>query len=478
MSSKIEKSKSKKKQSKADSAAITVASLEETYKKVMSSLLPSIEEHVSSEAYSASRDSLDFLSAKNSLLLSYLIDLVQLIRLVEKKKLARQKKKGNTGSNESDSDDDDDDDSDDDDEAAELATSIKSCLGRLNEMKVALDKIRPLEKKMRYQLDRLLAAASSATSFAAGGEESEDEDGGAVSSSANADPLSFRPNLEMMGSDDDDDDNEDGQEDSTDGDEPSDDDNSDDDDEDLRAAKAVARAGSSKSSKRSKRGNDSDDDDGTGKKNAIYQPPRLAAVPFAEREKAEEKAERALARQRRRMRQSELLQTLRAADGTDRPEEEDLDGGAALGKQKEAARRMAEREAEKTKFEEEMMVRLTQSRKEKKARGRMMREEQSNLGAIADLGRLAAGVADAFGGSDDGGDSDGGGGGGFAGMIGGGGGSGRYENGKRRRGGDDYAEIHGERRRRKTGMKGSNAHQRALYGTEGKAKKKSKKSRR
>ena len=466
MSSKVEKSKSKKKQSKADSAAITVASLDETYKKVMSSLMPSIEEHVSSEEYSASKDSLDFLSAKNSLLLSYLIDLVQLVRLVEKKKLA-QKKKANTGTNESDSDSDD--------EAAEIATSMKSCLARLNEMKVALDKIRPLEKKMRYQLDRLLAAASSATSFAAGGEESEDEENGGedVNPSANADPLSFRPNLEMMGSDNDDD--EDGQEDSED-DEPSDDDdNSDDDDEDLRAAKAVARAGSSKSSK--KRGSvgrdDSDDDD--GKKNAIYQPPRLAAVPFAEREKAEEKAERALARQRRRMRQSELLQTLRAADGTDRPEEEDLDGGAALGKQKEAARRMAEREAEKTKFEEEMMVRLTQSRKEKKARGRMMREEQSNLGAIADLGRLAAGVADAFGGSDDGGDSDGG-GGGLAGMVGDGS-SGRYENGKRRRGGDDYAEIHGERRRRKTGMKGSNAHQRALYGTENK-KKKSKKSKR
>ena len=474
MSSKVEKSKKKSKA--VDATATTVASIDETYKKVVSSLLPSIEEHVSSEEYSASKDSLDFLSAKNSLLLSYMIDLVQLIRLVEKKKLAQKKRNNRSGRNDKsdDSNSDSDDDNTDSDEAAHIDASMKSCLTRLNEMKVALDKIRPLEKKMRYQLDRLLAAASDATSFAAGGEESEDDedDGGNVNPSANADPLSFRPNLEMMGSDNDDDDDDD--EDDEDGDsedeEPSDDDdNSDDDDEDLRAAKAVARAGSkAKKNKRGGAGDDSDDDD--GKKNAIYQPPRLAAVPFAEREKAEEKAERALARQRRRMRQSELLQTLRAADGTDRPEEEDLDGGAALGKQKEAARRMAEREAEKTKFEEEMMVRLTQSRKEKKARGRMMREEQSNLGAIADLGRLAAGVADAFGGSDDGGDSDGG--GGLAGMVGSGGSSGRYENGKRRRGGDDYAEIHGERRRRKTGMKGSNAHQRALYGVEGKKKKK------
>ena len=383
-----------KKKTKSQSAAITVASLDETYKKVMSSLLPTIEDHVSSTDYSASKDSLDFLSAKNSLLLSYLIDLVQLIRLIEKKKLAQKRDKGDDGS-----------DSDDDDNASsQISTDIESCLARLNEMKVALDKVRPVEKKMRYQLDRLLAAASDATSFAAGGEESDEDenDNGDMKMSANADPLSFRPNLAMMGSDNDDEDVDDEEEEPSDVD---DDDNSDDDDDDLRAAKAVARTGSSSANKkkRGSAGHDSDDDDDT--KNAIYQPPRLAALPFAEREKAEEKAERALARQRRRMRQSELLQTLRAADGTDRPEEDDLDGGAALGKQKEAARRMAEREAEKTKFEEEMMVRLTQSRKDKKARGRMMREEQSNLGAIADLGRLAAGVADAFGGSDDGGDS-------------------------------------------------------------------------
>jgi len=462
MSSKVDK-----KPSKSQSAATTVASLEETYKKVVSSLLPSIEDHVSSEEYSASKDSLDFLSAKNSLLLSYLIDLVQLVRLVETKKTLAQTK-GNGSSDESDSDEADENDA----AAAQLSADVKSCLARLNEMKVALDKIRPVEKKMRYQLDRLLAAASDATSFAAGGEESDDDenDAGDAKPSANADPLSFRPNLEMLGSDNDDDEEEDSE-----GEERSDEDdehNSDDDDEDLRAAKAVARAGAnSKKNKRGSAGNGSDDDD-DGKKDAIYQPPRLAAVPFAEREKAEEKAERAMARQRRRMRQSELLQTLRAADGTDRPEEDDLDGGAALGKQKEAARRMAEREAEKTKFEEDMMVRLTQSRKEKKARGRMMREEQSNLGAIADLGRLAAGVADAFGGSDDGGDSDGG--GGLTGMVSGGGGSGRYENGKRRRGGDNYAEMHGEPKRRMSGMKGSNTHQRALYGTERKKKKKSK----
>ena len=56
-------------------------------------------------------------------------------------------------------------------------------------------------------------------------------------------------------------------------------------------------------------------------------------------------------------------------------------------------------------------------------------------------------------------------------MVGGRSGADRYDNGKRRRGDDDYAEIDGDRRRRKSGMKGGNSHQRALYGTEGKKKK-------
>ena len=447
-----------------------MASLEETYKKVTSSLIPSIEEHVTSKDYSAGTDSLDFLSAKNSLMLSYLIDLVQLVRLVEKKKV--QMSRG-------------------DEDGAEAATeNMKACLSRLNEMKVALDKVRPVEKRMRYQIDRLLAAAGDATSFAAGAdaEDEEEEDdmdnepaAAAATAQDNADPLSFRPNLEMMGSDDDDNNDNGGME----GDGSSDEDvdtGSDNDDEDLRAAKAaVARARPSSRSKGKKRyggGDSNDDDDGGGRADAIYQAPRFAAVPFAEREKAEEKAERILARQRRRMRQSELLQTLRAADGTDRPEEDDLDGGAALGKQKEAARKMAERSAEKIKFEEDMMVRLTESRRDKKARARMLREEQSNLGAISDLGRLAAGVADAFGGEGDAGGSDGNFGTGGSGGFMSGDSEGRHKNGKRRRGGDDYAESHGERKRKKSGLRGSNAMQRALYGTEGKQKQKEKRSKR
>lgn len=48
---------------------------------------------------------------------------------------------------------------------------------RLLETRTVLDKTRPLEKKMRYQLDKLLAATT--TSFATGNPN---------------DPLTFRPN--------------------------------------------------------------------------------------------------------------------------------------------------------------------------------------------------------------------------------------------------------------------------------------------
>lgn len=49
---------------------------------------------------------------------------------------------------------------------------------RLIEARTVLDKTRPLEKKMRYQLDKLLAATT--TSFATGNATSED-------------PLTYRP---------------------------------------------------------------------------------------------------------------------------------------------------------------------------------------------------------------------------------------------------------------------------------------------
>lgn len=128
----------------------------------------------------------------------------------------------------------------------------------------------------------------------------------------------------------------------------------------------------------------------------VYQPPRLQAMPFEMNEHKHEKEERLRKKQRDRMQRSELVEVVRA-QFTDAPEEEDIRGGALLGQQREISKRLAQREADVAEFEEAHMIRLTMGKKEKKERKRIMREEMSNLGAIADLGNVVAGVDDAFG---------------------------------------------------------------------------------
>lgn len=128
----------------------------------------------------------------------------------------------------------------------------------------------------------------------------------------------------------------------------------------------------------------------------VYQPPRLQAMPFELNEQHNEKEERLRQKQLARMQRSELAEVVRA-QFTDAPEEEDIRGGAMLGKQREVSKRLAQREADVTEFEETHMIRLTMGKKEKKERKRIMREEMSNLGAIADLGNVVTGVDDAFG---------------------------------------------------------------------------------
>lgn len=334
-----------------------VKGLQETLQRTEASLLPTVEEHFSSDEFQASQG-LDFLDVKNSLLLSYLIELTHDLR----NRLMGKKQQ-------------------------QESSSIS--LERLNMMKTVIDKSRGLDKKLRYQIDKLLAAGSTASTFAAGSENAITEE----------DPLQFRPDLEAMdddenannkrggGGDDDDDDSssaEGGQ-----GNDGEDSGEEDDDDDDLAAARmTVAKSRDVKSSKKKTRNTANiddveDDDDKAG--DGVYRAPRLTSVPYTH-DKQDNEVERER-RQRRKMRASELAQTLRAQYG-EAPEQEDTRGGAELGRQREAARRMAERDKEKARFEEDNMVRLVTTRMEKKERNRLMREENSNLGAIADTGNL------------------------------------------------------------------------------------------
>lgn len=443
-------------------------SVAKTNASIASNLHKGIQSHVrggdGGSEYDARKDGLDFLEVKNTLMLSYLIDLTTLMR-------CRLRQSKNPSDNSGVAAPDDDGGSDEGDPSGTSLTA-EGCIERLTEMKSALDKIRPMEKRLRYQMDKLLALSTSAAGTFAGGdgvsaserrretntsgpsdgkdagnpEEAEDD---ADESFKKSDPLSFRPDLEGMLEDDGEQIAQDG---GSSGAESG-------DDEEYRTTKANISI--------------EKEDKETDPSSNIYRAPRLQAVPFEgdAEQKRMDKEDRLLKKQRNRMRHSELAEVVRAQYG-DAPEEEDMRGGAQLGRQREATRRATEREAEKEKFEEDAMIRLTTTRVEKKERKRMMREELSNLSSIADVGNLAAGVDVAFGNGrrhEKEGSS-----------------GGRYSTGE-----DDGAQTKGMRKRRvevldhevsqgKMGggrrSKGaSNSFQKALYGTKGTTKRSKKK---
>ena len=314
----------------------TEKGLIEALQRSEASLLPAIEKHVSNDQFNASHG-LDFLDVKNSLLLTYLIELTHNLR----QRLMNEE-------------------------------PSESSFERLQLMKTVIDKSRGLDKKLKYQIDKLLAAGSTASTIASG------------SGNVEEDPLQVRPDLNAMEEEKDGANDEDvgsSDDDVSDG----GDEGFDDEDGDLAAARmTVAKSRDGKKIKKKARDDDDDDDDAVQGDDGVYRAPRLTSVPYTH-DKRDVEAERER-RQRRKIRASELAQTLRAQYG-EAPEQEDTRGGAELGQQREASRRMAEREKEKSRYEEDNMVRLVASRKEKKERKRMLREN-SNLAAIADLGNL------------------------------------------------------------------------------------------
>jgi hypothetical protein len=290
--------------------------------------------------------------------------------------------------------------------------------------------MRGLDKKLRYQIEKLLAASISATTFATGGDNNGPED-----------PLQFRPDPRSLEEDDN----------SSSGEES-------DADDDLAAARATLSMGKDKKNRRDDRREEETD--------GIYRAPRLTAVPYAHdhEQKEKEKEKRA----KHRLRSTELAQTLRAQYG-DAPEQEDVHGGSEYGRQRVAARKFADHEAEKTSYEEDAMIRLTTTRKEKKERKQLMRQESSNLAAIADLGNLVR-ETQAFGGREDDSDDEP-----MPEPPSGrdrASGEQRYENGKRRREQDNVDGRQMGRGGNVGGGKAKNSLQAALYNTGGKQNKK------
>ena len=182
------------------STTALLTSLSKTNNVVSTTLHSHINQHItkSKKEYNASKDGLDYLHVKNGVMISYLIDLTLLLRY----RLNAASSATNNNSNKSNN------------EEEEI-----QCINRLHEMRTTLTKIRPLEKKLRYQIDKLLALSTLGSgTFAAvrkreeDGEDEKEVGGGkreegdwkegmeggladGIVKHDGSDPLSFKPDL-------------------------------------------------------------------------------------------------------------------------------------------------------------------------------------------------------------------------------------------------------------------------------------------
>jgi hypothetical protein len=162
-------------------------------------------------------------------------------------------------------------------------------MNQLLELRYAIEKLQPLDGKLKYQIDRLLKQASPSAEHA--------EEDTITTSSA-------RPNLHAL---------------------------LDDDDEDEDGGNAVE----------------------TDLKKGVYRAPRIAAVPYAD-DRAKEKRQDKLEKQKKKLRNSEMFDALREEFGST-PELSSSTGMSAVN----ASQKVLEQEEEERRnFEEDRFVRL------------------------------------------------------------------------------------------------------------------------
>ncbi|RKO83767.1 Sas10/Utp3/C1D family-domain-containing protein [Blyttiomyces helicus] len=181
-----------------------------------------------------------------------------------------------------------------------------SAIDRLVELRIVMEKIRPLEQKLKYQIDKLVKAAESGSgdASAAAGDEA-----------VFADPLRFKPNPANL------------------------------------VGKEVEDADSA--------------EPGSG----VYRPPKLAPMPYIEPTRGP-KGGRLSARALESASRSRLLADLRT-QFDDRPEEMSAEGTGYGAREVIGGNADDERWAERERFEEENMIRLSMTREDKRSQKRM-----------------------------------------------------------------------------------------------------------
>ena len=257
-----------------------------------------------------SDDLVDFLEAKQQILLSYCVNVVFYLAL---------KSEGR---------------------------SVKThpVLKQLLELRYVMEKMRPLDSKLKYQLDRLIKFSTL----------SADE----------RQAMILKPNpsaLRARGAGDDSESEEESEEASE------EEMVSEDEDEKEEEATYTKKA--------KKNYNIKDDDD------AVYRPPKMAAMPYKDSEAAEEKKAKKLGRMKAKLKDSEMLRALQEEFGS-APQAESSTGVTGRTQEERDAEAA---EDERRDFEEERFVRLVVSKKDKKA----MKRAQKNAGrmdALAGIG--------------------------------------------------------------------------------------------
>lgn len=217
--------------------------------------------------------------------------------------------------------------------------------------RVIIEKMHPIERKLRYQIDKLLKMATTGT----------------LESEA-ANPLRFKPNLADL-------------------------DSGDDAGDDVSMTSVKTR----KKKARSFGGDVSEDDDDVAddvSSGGVYRPPKLREVAFSEEGEgltSAEKARERLEKSKKRAAKSSIMSYIKSQYGV-APEEERVVGtdiyeedneDTATGEAAIAARRRRER----AEYEEEMMTRLDETKEEKKRNRKAPKlvDELANLDKFSDI---------------------------------------------------------------------------------------------
>ena len=143
---------------------------------------------------------------------------------------------------------------------------------------------------------------------------------------------------------------------------------------------------------------------GESKSAGVYKVPKRTAVPYKENETELDRRDERLEKQRNKLKRSEIMETLRE-EFSSAPE---AAASSGLGMQSGDLRRLQEEADERTAFEEERFVRMTMSRKDKKSIARRTKEAArldnfDDIGDIGDFEEMAklAGQSSGAGGDDD-----------------------------------------------------------------------------